>query len=801
MEKYKDSRYAPEVRAKDLLEKMSIDEKMAQIVGMLCGPVSSKDDIQMIRMLFPHGVGQVSGLTQSILGSLAEVRKAQRIIQDMIMEQSEHHIPAVFHNEGLCGASVSGGAVFASGIGRGASFDIELEEKIGEIIAKQTLAAGFTQSFCPVLDIARDPRHGRHGEAYGEDPTHVAAMGVANVKGQQKPCIDHLQVNACAKHYMAYHMSTGGINAAHVEIGPRNLREIHGKPFQAVIKKTNLHAIMPCYDSFDEGPVSSSKEMLTTILRDEMGFEGTTVSDYGAIKNVHQNHHIGETLEEAGYKSLFAGMDMELPMPAAFGEGLKQMFIDGKADISVLDGAVLRILIEKFRMGVFENPYGIDEEIVDVIFDDSENKEISLRSARESLVLLKNNGVLPLKNNIKKIAIIGPHANWANYYFGGYSRLSGLETSAAAATSQAGFDENNSSNKNSAIMIPGTKVQFCETEVFKQLLKKSHPECKTIVEMLKDVLPEAEIVYAHGYHVIGNCEDDYEEAINICRNADVILLTLGGKNASGSIATTGEGVDTVNINLPACQDNFIIKAKELGLPMIGIHFDGRPISSDAADLYLDAIIEAWNPGTYAANAVTEMLFGDYNPSGKMPVTTARLAGQIPVYYNHPHGSAWSPKQSVGFEDYIEYTHKPRYYFGYGLSYTTFSYSHLEIEMKDNCVQIEFDLTNTGNVKGTEVVQLYYTDPYASMIRPVQELAGFTRVELEPCETKKISFTLYLSQLAFLDENMQWKIEHGKVEVGIGGSSIEHSLRGSFNIESDAYINGKEREFYASVHSE
>lgn len=805
--KYLSKAYTAEERAEDLLQRLSLDEKMAQIVGFICQTVTSEQDVQKLKQMIPNGVGQISALPMAYIKNAEDVRKTQRILQTMTMEQSKYHIPAVFHNEGLCGASVIGGTVFASGIGRGASFDPLLEEKIGAVTARQELAFGFTQVLCPVLDIARDPRHGRFGEAYGEDPTHVAQMGTAHVRGQRSVEVSGQKVGTCAKHYMGYHLSQGGINTAHMEIGPRNIREVHGKPFQAAISKAGLPTVMPCYNASENGPVSSSKEMLTTILREEMGLSGIAISDYGAVANVHRRQHVCETMEEAGYKALCAGMDVELPMPVGFGAGLKQMFLDGRADMAVLDRAVKRVLTEKFKMGVFDQPFGASDEEFAQAYHQPEDEAISLASAREALVLLKNNGILPLKKKLKKIAIIGPQANWANYYFGGYSMLSGLETAAAAATSQAGFEQNSTSGKSAAIMIPGTNVQFCETEVFQELLNHYHPNCPSLFAYLKDMLPDTQLVYAHGYHIIGNNEDEFEEALKACAGADVILLTLGGKNASGTIATIGEGVDSADINLPACQDKFIAEASKLGIPMVGIHFDGRPISSDTADMCLDAILEAWNPGPYAAQAISEVLLGIVDPSGKMPVSTAYSAGQLPLYYNHPHGSAWHQGDGVGFQNYVGLTHEPRYPFGYGLSYTSFEYSELTInEIGDgkcqvapnSMVSIRCKVRNVGAVKGTEVVQLYVSDPFATMPRPVQELAGFARVELEPGEAKWIEFALSPSQLAFLTEDMHWKIERGDISVMIGGSSVDQPLQGCFYIAEDAYVIGQKREFYAEA---
>lgn len=807
MEVYENYLYSAEERAEDLLGKLSLDEKMAQIVGIICMPIKEEKDAEFLKKMCPNGVGQVSGLVMGRFHDVKAASKMQRIMQKKIMEQSEHHIPAIFHMEGLCGAMLQGGMSFPSGIGRGASFDPKLEEEIGAITARQELSVGATQLLCPILDVARDPRHGRFGEAYGEDPTLVAAMGSAAVKGMQSQEIGGLHAAACGKHYMAYHMSQGGINSAHMEIGPRSLREIHGKPFQAAIAKSGLRTVMPCYNASDDGPVSASEELLTKILREEMGLEGTTISDYGAVSNVHTIQHVGETMEEAGYLCLSAGMDVELPMPVAYSQQLKQMFIDGRADVQILDRAVKRVLVEKFRMGLFEHPFGLENEEFDEVYQKEQDKQVSLQAARESLVLLKNDGILPINKTTKKIAIVGPHGNWANHYFGGYSMVAGVETGVSMENSQAGLADISSSNKSGVIMIPGTEVQFSETQIFKDQLKWMKPNCPSLYEYIKQHMQDIEVIYSHGFHIAGDNRDEFEDALNACKDADVILLTLGGKFSSGTIATMGEGVDASDINLPKCQDAFMEEASKLGIPMVGIHFGGRPISSDVADKYLAAIIEAWNPAEYGARAITEVVFGEYNPSGRMPVSTARNAGQIPIYYNHPNGSSWHQGVGVGFQNYIDLSHEPRYYFGQGLSYSSFEYSNLRInDSTENSqkvqpneeFQVSCDITNTSTVSGTEVVQLYFKDPYASMLRPVQELQGFARVELEPGETKTVIFTCNTSQIAFLNKSMNWKIEAGSLEIFVGASSVDLKLNGEIIIDKNLLIEGRDREFFAKV---
>ena len=424
-----------------------------------------------------------------------------------------------------------------------------------------------------------------------------------------------------------------------------------------------------------------------------------------------------------------------------------------------------------------------------------------IRATAESLVLLKNNGVLPLKPGIRKIAVIGCHAANARSLFGGYTHLSMAEAVHAVANSIAGLESGSVQGKE-LVTVPGTQIQSDETEEFDEILRHQKPGCPGILEKLREKLGGVEIGYAYGYAIAGNDFSHMEEALRLAEEADVILMTLGGKHGSCSVASTGEGVDAPDIKLPECQEEFIRRAAQLGKPMVGIHLNGRPISSDAADRYLDAILEAWNPSEMGAEAIAQVLTGEYNPGGKLPVSVARNAGQIPIYYNHPNGSAWHQGESIGFAEYVDMPHTPRYFFGHGLSYTEFAYSGLHVAPEsadpEGTVEITVEIENMGKVKGDEVVQLYLRDVYASMTRSVKELAGFKRVTLEPGEKRKVVFRLQCSQTAFLDSRMQWKVEKGEFEVQIGSSSEDIRQRGSFRIVGDKIVEGKSRGMYAEA---
>ena len=786
-------------RAKLLLDDLTLDEKMAQLNTVFAYNELVYDDAFIGRET-ANGIGEVSTLEMRSMETLEEAAAWQRHVQVMVMENSPHHIPAIFHMEGLCGAFIQDSTSFPSGIARGASFDPELEEKIAQTVSRQEAACGITHVLAPVLDIARDPRMGRFGEPYGEDPVLAGQMGAAYTSGIQQTETAGRHPESVAKHFLAFHNSQGGIHGTDSLTPPRLLEEIYAKPFQAAITKSGLKGIMPCYCMINGEPVHASKGLLTDLLRERMGFDGVVISDYGGVGNTHSAQGLFETDADAGYACMEAGTDVEMPSCTGFNEELKQRFASGEDDIAVLNQAVLRVLEAKFRMGLFEQPFALQGEALRQTVVHPEDRDLTLQSARESLVLLKNSGALPLKP-VKRLAVIGPHADSARKFFGGYTMLCMKESTYAIANSIAGVNGTVQDGRE-IVTIPGTHVQSDETPEFDPILKRQKPGCRSLVEELRVRLPETEILYAYGYPVAGADESHFMEALEVIRQADAVILTLGGKHGTCSMATMGEGVDGTNINLPSCQDAFIREAAKLGKPLIGVHFDGRPISSDVADAYLDAILEAWNPAECGAEAVTDVLLGKVNPSGKLPVCVARSAGQIPIYYNHPANSSWDQGGSIGFADYVDLPHTPRYYFGYGLSYTQFAYSDLRLSAETvsamGSLQICCKVRNTGTMAGTEIVQLYLHDRYARMVRPVKELAGFCRVTLQPDEEKTIRFTVSGGQMAYLNHDMQWMAEKGVIDVQIGASSGDIRLTGSFEVTDTAYYSAQERPLWAEA---
>ncbi len=793
MELYKDTKLPVEERVQDLMSRMTVQEKIDQLVGVLEANWS-EDHLETD---YENGVGQIAyfcGLEEKDIYAAA---KLQRDKQKTVIEKSRFGIPALFHVETLCGVMLPDATSLPSGIGQGATFDPQQQERAAKMVGEQARAAGASQAFAPVLDVSRDARFGRQGETYGEDPALCAAMGSAYVAGVQKNGNLKEGVIATAKHFLGYHDSQGGIHAAPCDIPERLLREVYAKPFQAAISESDMKGIMPCYSSVNGEVVAASKGILTDFLRKEMGFEGLVVSDYSAVRETHERHKVGESYSEAGKMALLAGMHQELPSRKCYiYEGWKE-YLQEPEFVEALNEAVSQVLTAKMELGLFEQPYAYPEEELKKIFENPENKKISLESARKSLVLIKNNGILPLKRKKQKIAVIGYHANAVRALFGGYTFMSMTESRLGTVNTMAGFGEGGYEQKEKPKTYPGTLVQVEHPDAEK-LAKEVIPGIHNLLEELRDFAPETEFDYSYGYDYAGTDCSKHQEALETAVNADVILMTVGGKYATGSTASIGEGIDGTDINLPLAQEELIEKMAQLGKPIVIVHFGGRPVSSDAADACASAILEAWNPGEMGAEAIVKTLYGVYNPGGRMPVTTPYNAGQIPIFYNHPNGASYHQGTLSAFTSYVDCPHEPRYYFGHGLSYTTFKYCNMSVQTDKDMVYVDITVKNIGECDGEEVVQIYIKDCYASKVRPVMELAGFKRIFIKKGEKKTLRFKMKFSQFAFLDGQMRWKVEAGEMKVLAASAADKIHLEEAFYIEKDMWVDGKTRGFYAEV---
>ncbi|HEY8718724.1 glycoside hydrolase family 3 protein [Pengzhenrongella sp.] len=618
-----DERLTAGERADLLLAELSLDEKMAQVSCYFPTDITQTADFAE---RFPHGIGEVSCLEARSALTLDEVTAFQRRIQSAAMEGSGHAVPAIFHMEGLCGAYLPGATSFPSGLGRAASWDVDLEGRVGEIVGRQERALGITHTLAPVLDISRDPRMGRQGETYGEDPSLAAALGVAYTRGLQGEDPDGRRTEAVAKHFVGSHHTEGGIHGAHCNVPDRLLVEVYAKPFQAAITLGGLRGVMPSYNSVGGEPVSSSARLLTTLLREQMGFDGLVVSDYGAVGNLHTVQRVASSPAHAGLAALRAGMDVELHVPQGFGGDLRDWFAAGKADVALLDRAVHQVLAAKFRMGLFEHTFAPGPDERDSSFVSPFDSAVAVQSARESIVLLRNNGTLPLRPEVKTLAVIGCHAASARFFFGGYTHYSMAEGKLAANSSMAGLATRSDDLRTITDTVPGTTIEASDGPAFEALLLRQQPGIRSLMDELRVRMPDTEVSWTYGYPFAGDDDSGHDQAIALAARADVVLLTLGGKHGTASIASMGEGIDATNINLPPCQEDLIVKLARLGKPIIGVHLDGRAVSSDAADTHLAALLEAWSPGEGGAEAIVDVLTGAHGPSGRLPVTIARDSG-------------------------------------------------------------------------------------------------------------------------------------------------------------------------------
>lgn len=480
---------------------------------------------------------------------------------------------------------------------------------------------------------------------------------------------------------------------------------------------------------------------------------------------------------------------------------LKENIRSGVVQESLLDEAVLRILTMKFRLGLFENPFPAENVQAEITPADT---ALNRKIAQESMILLKNDGVLPLAKSVKKVAVIGWHADSVRALFGGYSALAMKENTLGVKMSMAGIqaDADSPAAENAVQKTyPGSEVVM-ENPGVEPLARRCYPDAYSMLGALRLAAPHTEFLYAQGYPYAGNEESGHDAALQIAKDADLVICTLGGHYGWNASCTTGEGIDAMHIGLPVCQERFLEKLESLHKPVVGVHFDGHPISSDTADRVCNAILEAWAPGAQGGEAIAALLTGKANPCGKLPCTVARHEGQIPVYYNHPTNTCYSMTGGTPKNAYIDGAHTPRYCFGHGLSYTKYEYDTLRLEkdaiQADGVLKGQLHVRNAGNKAGTEIVQFYVHDVAASMVRPVKELVGFAKVNLQPGEEKTVCLSLPMSQLAFLDADMRWKVEHGKVELMVGASSEDIRGKAEFMIVGDAYPDGKNRSFVADT---
>ncbi|HEX9970432.1 MAG TPA: glycoside hydrolase family 3 C-terminal domain-containing protein, partial [bacterium] len=571
-----------------------------------------------------------------------------------------------------------------------------------------------------------------------------------------------------------YSASQGGLNWAPALMPEREFREVLLFPFEVAVRDAKVLSVMNAYHELDGIPCGASRWLLTDILRNEWGFDGIVVSDYEAINMLCDYHQIAKDKLEAAQLALEAGIDIELPEIDCYNNDLKKAIENGLISEKLIDTSVLRILKLKFRLGVFDNPFIEIKEKTAI--EKPVHRKFALELARKSIVLLKNQGnLLPLKKNLKKIAVIGPNADsWRNL-LGDYCYQSIVE-----------YNE---------IM----KAKDKNKDVAVENLPNSTVQVVTILEGIKSRLTDqTEILYAKGCSVLEESREDFQEAVKVAREADVAIVVVGDKSGFVPGCTSGEERDRAELNLPGIQEGLVKAIHATGTPVVLVLVNGRPYTLEWATKNIPAIIEAWLPGEEGGNAVAEVLFGDYDPGGKLPITFPAKVGQIPIYYRHKSSAQCSHR----WVDYVDSTSQPLFPFGYGLSYTKFKYSQLKISPKEiptaGKANISLMVQNSGKVKGDEVVQLYIHDLLASVTRPVKELKGFKRIELEPGQKQKVQFELAADLLAFYDRDMKLVVEPGEFEVMIGSSSEDIRLRGAFEIVGETRVMQGQREYFSKV---
>ena len=771
---YKDQNQPIEERVKDLLNQMTLDEKIAQLGSYWSYEILENGEfsVQKASKLLNFGIGQITRPGGATGFSPKQTAKLVNKIQSYLINETRLGIPAFIHEECLNGYMTKGATIFPQMIGIASTWQPELCEQMTTRIREQMKTLGIHQGLSPVVDVTRDPRWGRTEETFGEDPYLVSSMGVSYVKGLQSENVKN-GIVATLKHFVGYGVSEGGMNWAPAHIAERELKEIFLLPFEAAIKEGKAKSIMNAYHELDGIPCGASKKLLRKILREEWNFDGIVVSDYFAVNSIMDYHKVASDKEEAAIKALTAGIDTELPTFDCYKEPLKNAIESGKLPIKFLDDAVKNILRLKFEMGLFENPF-VDLEKVPENLDLPEDRKLAYEIAAKSIVLLKNDGILPLindNNSIKKVAVTGPNANSARNLTGDYTYLTHLETL-----------------KQDAFGTSAMKgIEFSESEL----------PIITIYEALKEKLIPLgiEVSYSKGCEINDNDKSRFTEAIDLARNSDVAIVVLGDKSGLTKDCTTGESRDSSTLKLPGVQLDLLREIKKTNTPIILVLVTGRPYSLEWADENVSTILEAWLPGEEGGNAVADIIIGNQTPGGKLPISFPYHAGQIPVYYNHkPSGG-----RSNWWGDYVDYPSKPLYPFGHGLSYTTFEYSGLEIKVEETTIWISCEVKNTGQFEGDEVVQLYINDEVASVTRPVKELKGFKRINLKPNESKKITFELPVEILAFYNEKMEYIVEKGSFKVLIGSSSEDIRLRGNFYIKDDISVNEQNKKFFSSSH--
>lgn len=741
----------PERRTRDLLSRMTVKEKVAQ---MLCVweqksttlvDEQGNFDPEKAKKHFKDrlGLGQVGRPSDAGGGRNARQNaELTNAIQKFFIENSRLGIPVVFHEECLHGQAAPDATSFPQPIGLAATFNPELVQKVFEATAAEARARGTHQALTPVVDVAREPRWGRVEETYGEDPYLVSCMGIAAVRGFQGDASfkDKKHVIATLKHFAAHGQPESGTNCAPVNVSERILREVFLAPFKQAIRKGGAISVMASYNEIDGIPSHANRWLLRDVLRKEWGFKGYVVSDYFAIRELNERpgffgNYLAADTREAAALAVRAGVNIELPDPDCYPH-LPELVRKGVIRESLLDELVAPMLLWKFRLGLFEDPY-VDPAAAEEIVGCDAHRELALQAARETITLLKNErGTVPLDaRKIKTLAVIGPNAD--RQLLGGYS----------------------GKPKRYSTVLEGLRKRAGSMNIV------YHEGCKITIGgswQQDEVVPS-------------NPAEDRKsiaEAVEVARQADAVVLAIGGNEQTSREAWMSNHMgDRTSLDMVGRQDELVDAIAATGKPIIAVLFNGRPLSIRNLAEKADAIFECWYLGQETGDAVAEVLFGDVSPGGKLPITIPRSAGHLPAYYNYKPAA----RRGYLFDDV-----SPLYPFGFGLSYTTFAFGEPRLTKRtikpNESTAVRVEVTNTGSVTGDEVVQMYIRDRISSVTRPVKELKGFGRITLGPGESATVEFEITPEHLAFYDINMKYVVEPGEFEIMVGNSSRDQDLQ-------------------------
>lgn len=761
--RYKDARLSTSERTADLLSHMTLEEKVGQLLCPLGWEMYTKNgntvtysekyknllDKQHVGMFW--AVFRADPWTQKTLENglrPALAAEAANAMQRYAVEETRLGIPIFIAEEAPHGHMAIGTTVFPTGIGMASTWNPALQEQVSAVSAKEVRLQGGHIGYGPVLDLSRDPRWSRVEETYGEDPVLSGTMGAAAAKGAGAGDIKNpYAVISTIKHFIAYGIPEGGHNGNSAIIGQRELHESFLPPFFKTVEAGAL-SVMTAYNSIDGIPCTADGYLLTDVLRKDWGFDGFVVSDLGSIDGVYSSHRVASSLQEAGTMSLEAGVDVDLGA-RPFAE-LIEAVNAGKIDIAKIDSAASRVLRLKFDMGLFENPYR-DAKAAEREVRSKENVAVARKAAQESIVLLENkNNVLPLSaKKVKKIAVIGPNADTYYNQLGDYT-------------------------------APQERAVI-----------------RTVLDGIKTKVPAANVIYAKGTAIRDTAQSDIAAAVEAAMQADVAVVVVGGSSArdfetkyietgaavadakSLSDMESGEGFDRSTLDLLGDQIRLLEAIKKTGKPMIVVYIQGRPLNMNWAKENADALLNAWYPGQEGGNAIADVIFGDYNPAGRMPISVPRSVGQLPVYYN---------KKVPKGHDYVETLGSPLYTFGYGKSFTEFGYNDLKItQQADGGIEVSFQVKNTGSRAGDEVVQLYVRDEFASTVQPIKQLKKFDRIHLAAGKSEQVVFRLLPEDLSIINPKMQRIMEAGSFHVMVGASADDIRLNEKVEITKSVQL--------------